>query len=85
MRSLASAECRSTTPTSSWISSRTLAFGLMPVGAVLGGLVAEHVGLAATFYAAVAVALLACGYLASSLRTSGLQDAPEPASTAATV
>ena len=66
-------------------ASRTLAFGLMPVGAVLGGLVAEHVGLAATFYAAVAVALLACGYLASSLRTSGLQDAPEPASTAATV
>lgn len=66
-------------------ASRTLAFGLMPVGAVLGGLVAEHLGLAATFYAAVAVALLACGYLASSLRTSGLQDAPEPASTAATV
>lgn len=66
-------------------ASRTLAFGLMPVGAVLGGLVAEYLGLAATFYAAVAVALLACGYLAWSLRNSGVQDAAEPASTAVTV
>lgn len=66
-------------------ASRTLAFGLMPVGAVLGGVVAEHLGLAATFYAAVAVALLACGYLARSLRRPGAQDAAEPASTAVTV
>ena len=66
-------------------ASRTLAFGLMPVGAVLGGVVAEHLGLAATFYAAVAVALLACGYLARSLRNSGGQEAAEPASTAVTV
>ena len=64
-------------------ASRTLAFGLMPVGAVLGGLVAERFGLAATFYAAVAVSLLACGYLARALRAAPAQDPARPSSTVA--
>lgn len=66
-------------------ASRTVAYGLMPLGAVLGGVIAEHFGLIATFYASVAVALLACGYLARALRGSDLQDAAEPVSTSVTV
>lgn len=53
-------------------ASRTLSYGLMPVGAVLGGLVAERFGLAATFYGAVLLSLVACGCLALALRRVGI-------------
>lgn len=49
-------------------AARTLSYGLMPLGALLGGLLAQQAGLAATFYAAVVVSLAACGYLALALR-----------------
>lgn len=52
-------------------AGRTLSYGLMPLGALLGGLLAEQAGLAVTFYAAVAVSLLACGYLARALAQVG--------------
>lgn len=58
-------------------ASRTLSYGLMPVGAVLGGLVAERFGLAATFFSAVALALLACGNLAVALRRVGPLGGPD--------
>ncbi|MGC3995977.1 MAG: MFS transporter [Propionicimonas sp.] len=48
-------------------ASRALGFGLMPLGALTGGLVAEQFGLAVTFVGAVLVCLLACGYLARAL------------------
>lgn len=53
-------------------ASKTLGFGLMPLGAVCAGVVAEGFGLATTFIAAVVVSLLACGYLVLALarRTS---------------
>ncbi len=60
-------------------AGRTLAYGLMPLGAVLGGLVAERFGLAATFYAAVGLALAACCHLALALRRTSIQPAAEPA------
>ena len=60
-------------------AGRTLAYGLMPLGAVLGGLIAERLGLAVTFYASVGLFLAACGYLAGSLRTASIQPAGEPA------
>ncbi|PFG17300.1 putative MFS family arabinose efflux permease [Propionicimonas paludicola] len=53
-------------------ASRTLAFGLMPLGALLAGLVAELVGLVATFLTTAGFALLVCGYLAVALRTAEL-------------
>lgn len=49
-------------------AARTLAYGLMPVGALLGGAVAEVAGLPATFLGAVGLSLIACGYLAWALR-----------------
>lgn len=49
-------------------ASRTLSFGLMPLGALAGGVLAQAAGLAATFHAAVALSLLACGFLTWSLR-----------------
>jgi MFS family permease len=49
-------------------ASRTLALGLMPLGALLGGLVAEVGGLPTTFLGAVGLSLAACGYLAWALR-----------------
>lgn len=58
-------------------ASRTLSYGLMPVGAVLGGLVAERFGLAATFYSAVALSLFACCYLALALRRVGPIEGPD--------
>lgn len=39
-------------------AGRALAYGLMPIGAVLGGLIAEQWGLRATFIAAVALSLV---------------------------
>lgn len=59
-------------------AGRTLAYGLMPVGAVLGGVVAERFGLAATFCAAVGVALAACCYLALTLRRVPIAPVAEP-------
>lgn len=56
-------------------ASRTLAYGLMPLGALLGGVVAENAGLPATFYGAVALSLAACAYLALSVRPSDLAKA----------
>ena len=53
-------------------ASRTLAFGLMPVGALLAGLVAELIGLAATFAITTAFAVLVCGYLGLALRGADL-------------
>jgi len=50
-------------------ASRTLSYGLMPLGALLGGLVAEQAGLAVTFYGAVALSLAACGYLSVAIRS----------------
>lgn len=65
-------------------AGRTLSYGLMPLGAVLGGLVAERFGLAVTFYAAVGLALAACGHLAVALRSVPVQPAavPQPAESA---
>ena len=65
-------------------AGRTLSYGLMPLGAVLGGLVAERSGLAVTFYAAVGLALAACGHLAVALRSVPVQPAavPQPAESA---
>ncbi len=56
-------------------ATRTLAFGLMPLGAVLGGLVAEQAGLATTFLAAVGLSLVACGYVALTVRTATISAA----------
>jgi predicted MFS family arabinose efflux permease len=53
-------------------ASRTLGFGLMPVGALLGGLVAERAGLPATFLAAVGLSLAACLYLGLAVRPSDI-------------
>ena len=47
---------------SSWVESRTLGYGLMPLGALLGGLVAEQWGLPAVFLGATVVCLAAVGY-----------------------
>ncbi len=56
-------------------ASRTLGFGLMPVGALLGGLVAERAGLPATFLAAVALSLAACVYLGVTVRPADVRAA----------
>jgi len=50
-------------------ASRTLSYGLMPLGALLGGLVAEQFGLAVTFYAAVGLSLGTCCYLSLAVRS----------------
>ena len=49
-------------------ASRTLGFGLMPLGAVVGGLVAERAGLQTTFVGAVVLSLAACAYILFSVR-----------------
>lgn len=49
-------------------ATRTLAFGLMPVGAVVGGLVAERWGLAATLVGAAAAAVVVVLGFAVSMR-----------------
>jgi MFS family permease len=56
-------------------ASRTIGFGLMPVGAVLGGVVAERAGLPATFLGAVALSLVACLYLGLAVRPSDIREA----------
>lgn len=43
-------------------AGRTIGYGLMPVGALLGGLVAEHWGLPAVFVGATVLCLLAVAY-----------------------
>ena len=49
-------------------ASRTLAYGLMPVGALLGGLVAEQWGLSAVFVGATAVCVAAVAYPVAVVR-----------------
>lgn len=56
-------------------AGRTLAYGLMPVGAVLGGIVAERWSLQTTFVGAVVVSLLACAFLAATVRPSMIAEA----------
>ena len=56
-------------------ASRTIGFGLMPVGAVLGGVVAERAGLPTTFLAAVGLSLVACLYLGLAVRPSDIRAA----------
>jgi MFS family permease len=56
-------------------ASRTLGFGLMPVGALLGGVVAERAGLPVTFLAAVGLSLAACLYLGVAVRPSDIRAA----------
>ncbi|GEK20290.1 MFS transporter [Cellulomonas xylanilytica] len=49
-------------------ASRTLAYGLMPVGALLGGLVAERWGLPAVFVGATALCLAGIAYPVAVVR-----------------
>jgi len=56
-------------------AARTLAFGLMPLGALLGGLLAERAGLPATFLAAIALSLAACVYLGVTVRPADVRTA----------
>lgn len=56
-------------------ASRTLAYGLMPLGAIAGGLVAEQWGLVATFLGAGVISLAACAYLGLSVRPPMVADA----------
>ncbi|MBO3101989.1 MFS transporter [Cellulomonas fengjieae] len=66
-------------------ASRTLGYGLMPLGALLGGLVAEQWGLAAVFLGATAVCVVAAGYPIAVVRQRMLAElelelpAPAPA------
>lgn len=61
-------------------AGRTIGYGLMPVGALLGGLVAETWGLATVFVSATVVCLLAVGYVVARVSQSTV--APyEPPST----
>jgi predicted MFS family arabinose efflux permease len=55
-------------------ASRTLGFGLMPLGAVVGGLVAERAGLPATFVGAVVLSLAACAYILFSVRSDAIAE-----------
>jgi len=66
-------------------ASRTLGYGLMPVGALLGGLVAERAGLPATFIAAVVLSLVACAYLGVTVRPSDVRAAEAEAGRRGTV
>lgn len=65
-------------------ATRTLAFGLMPVGALLGGVVAEACGLATTLLAATVLSLVVVAGFAASMRGVTPRDlaAPAPATTA---
>ncbi len=56
-------------------AGRSLSYGLMPVGAVLAGLAADHWGLAAVFVAAAAISLLAALYPALCVRARMVTDA----------
>jgi len=56
-------------------AARTVAFGLMPVGALLGGAVAEQWGLPTVFLGATAVSLLAALYVCVVLRQRMVDEA----------
>ncbi|MBO3083263.1 MFS transporter [Cellulomonas fengjieae] len=60
-------------------ASRTLGYGLMPLGALLGGLVAEQWGLAAVFLGATAVCVVAAGYPIAVVRQRMLAELELPA------
>ena len=62
-------------------AGRALAYGLMPVGAVAGGAVAQLWGLPATFLGTMALSLMVCAYLALTVRTRTVAEA-EAGSTA---
>ncbi|GEA82467.1 MFS transporter [Cellulomonas uda] len=64
-------------------AGRTIGFGLMPVGAVLGGVVAEHAGLPTVFVGATAVTALAIAYPMLTVRRGTVERA-EAAAHAAT-
>lgn len=51
-------------------AGRTIGYGLMPVGALLGGLVAEHAGLPTLFVGATVLTALAIAYPALTVRRS---------------
>lgn len=59
-------------------AGRTLSYGLMPLGAVLGGVVADTWGLAAVFWSAAIVSLVAAAYPVLVLRQSTLDAAELP-------
>jgi MFS family permease len=61
-------------------ASRTLGFGLMPLGAVVGGLVGERAGLPATFVGAVVLSLAACAYILFSVRPEAVAESGTPVS-----
>jgi len=56
-------------------ASRTLGYGLMPVGAVLGGIAADTWGLPAVFWSAAALSVAAACYPATVLRQSTIDAA----------
>jgi len=56
-------------------AGRTISFGLMPVGALLGGAVAEQWGLPTVFVGATALSVLAAGYVALVLRQRMVDEA----------
>lgn len=60
-------------------AGRTIGYGLMPVGALLGGLVAEAWGLASVFVGAAILCLLAVGYVVARV-SQGTVAAHETAS-----
>ena len=60
-------------------ASRTLAYGLMPVGALLGGLVAEQWGLPAVFVGATAVCVAGVAYPVAVVRQRMVADLELPA------
>ncbi len=51
-------------------ASGMIGYGLMPLGALLGGVVGEFFGLPAVFVGAVALSLLAVGYAATRVRAA---------------
>lgn len=66
-------------------AGRTLAYGLMPVGALLGGLVAETWGLPAVFVGATALCLAALAYPIAVVRQRMVAELELPAPVAVTV
>ncbi|MEZ0447124.1 MFS transporter [Cellulomonas sp. ICMP 17802] len=60
-------------------AGRTLAFGLMPVGALLGGFVAEQWGLPAVFVGATALSLAAVAYPIAVVRQHMVAELELPA------
>lgn len=54
-------------------ASRTFSYGVVPIGAVLGGLVAEQFGLAVSLIWAVLISLGACAYLVATVPRSAVE------------